>query len=235
MNGPVPREVHVRRILVIEDEPAIADTVVYALESEGFPTRWVRLGSEGLDVIRQEPVRLVVLDIGLPDGSGLEVCKAIRAISDVPVVFLTARGAEVDRVVGLEIGADDYVVKPFSPRELCARVKAIIKRSEGAAAPGGRGGVAIDHDTKTATYRGRPLELTRSELLILALLAERPGRVLSRRQIMERVWDDPAMSQERAVDTHIKTLRAKLREIAPDDDPIRTHRGLGYSLAEPPA
>jgi two-component system catabolic regulation response regulator CreB len=220
-------------ILIVEDEPAIADNVVYALETEGFRTRWVRLGAEGLEVLRSEPVRLVILDIGLPDGNGFEFCKAMRSLSDVPVVFLTARSDEVDRVVGLEIGADDYVVKPFSPRELAARVKAILRRAEtGSTSPApSDSDFEVDREGHTVRYRGRTLSLTRSELMILTLLLEHPGRVFSRRQIMERVWEAPDMSQERAVDSHIKTLRTKLREVAADHDPIRTHRGLGYSLA----
>ena len=221
-------------ILIIEDEPAIADNVVYALESEGFEVRWVRLGADGLEILRTERVGLVILDIGLPDGSGLEFCKTIRSFSDVPVIFLTARSDELDRVVGLEIGADDYVVKRFSPRELTARVKAILKRARGS--PPSVPQLAdfeLDRERRSVRYRGRPLTLTRSELLILTLLLEQPGRVFSRRQIMQHVWTDPEMSLERAVDTHIKALRAKLRDVAPDVDPIRTHRGLGYSLVDP--
>lgn len=216
-------------ILIIEDEPAIADNVVYALEKEGFETRWVRLGAEGLAVLREEPIALVVLDVGLPDGSGFEVCKTIRGFSDVPVLFLTARSEEVDRVVGLEIGADDYVVKPFSPRELGARVKVILRRARAPShAAADAAAFTVDRGRQRVEYHGTALELTRSELMILLALLERPGRVLSRRQIMERAWDEPDMSQERAVDTHIKTLRAKLRAVAPDDDPIETRRGLGY-------
>ena len=133
--------------------------------------------------------------------------------------------------MGLEIGADDYVVKPFSPRELSARVKAILKRAGGGSPAEAAPDFEVDRDGHSVRYRGQALELTRSELMILTLLLEQPGRVFSRRQIMERVWEVPDMSQERAVDTHIKTLRAKLRDVAPEIDPIRTHRGLGYSLA----
>jgi len=218
-------------ILIIEDEPAIADNVVYALEAEGFRTHCVRLGSEGVEYLRNEAVGLVVLDVGLPDGSGFEFCKTIRSFSDVPVIFLTARSDEVDRIVGLEIGADDYVVKPFSPRELSARVKVILRRAAAGPPDEPLPDFEVDRDGHTVRYRGTPLPLTRSELMILTMLLERPGRVFSRRQIMERVWDAPNMSQERAVDTHIKTLRAKLREAAGGNDPIRTHRGLGYSVA----
>jgi len=222
-------------ILIIEDEPSIADTVVYALENEGFRARWARLGAEGLEILRRESVQLVLLDVGLPDGNGFELCKTIRSFSDVPVVFLTARSDEVDRVVGLEIGADDYVVKPFSPRELTARVKVILRRVSGSPVAEAASGFEIDRDRREIRYRGRLLSLTKSELLILSLLVVQPGRVFSRQQIMEKISDEPGMSQVRAVDTHIKTLRAKLREVTPDHDPIRTHRGLGYSLEERPA
>jgi two-component system catabolic regulation response regulator CreB len=225
-------------ILLIEDEPAIADNVVYALETEGFETEWAQLGEQGLELLREREIALVILDVGLPDGNGFEFCKRIREFSDVPVIFLTARSDEVDRVVGLEIGADDYVVKPFSPRELSARVKVVLRRVQ-AARPadavisekpdlGFR--FTLDRAANRVRYGDAPLNLTKLEFMILTLLMESPGRVFSRSQIMERVWEQPGMSQERAVDTHIKSLRAKLRDVSPDRDPIKTHRGFGYSL-----
>lgn len=219
-------------ILLIEDEPAIADNVLYALQTEGFRTLSAALGRDGLELLRERSVQLVILDVGLPDGSGFEFCKQIRALSNVPVLFLTARGDEVDRVVGLEIGADDYVVKPFSPRELCARVKVILRRAaaQPALPAGASSDFVIDRERHRVRYLGSALELTRSEFQILVTLLERPERVLSRRQIMQRVWDVPDMSQERAVDTHIKAIRAKLRQVAPEREPIETHRGVGYSL-----
>ena len=230
-------------ILIVDDEPAIADNVVFALQKEGFDPVWVDLGAKALEVLRDRSVDLVILDVGLPDGSGFEFCKQIREAFDVPVLFLTARGDEIDRVVGLEIGADDYVVKPFSPRELTARVKVVLRRiqrtnsttlsegAEAAAAPRGDEGLQLDTSARVAHYGGRRLDLTKSEWLILALLAGKPGRVFSRSEIMQAVWDEPAMSTERAVDTHIKTLRAKLKDAGAEGDPIHTHRGVGYSFS----
>ena len=232
------------RILIIEDEPAIADTLVYALKTEGFTPEWCATGRAGLAALAAKPFALVVLDVGLPDGSGFEVCKTIRARSGVPVLFLTARNAELDRVLGLELGGDDYMVKPFSPRELTARVKAILRRTNGGtAAPaeqchllgdiagtGPAGGFAVDEERCAISFRGAALELTRYEFRLLKTLVAKPGRVFSREQLMAAAWEDPGASLDRTVDAHIKTLRAKLHAIAADADPIQTHRGLGYSL-----
>jgi two-component system catabolic regulation response regulator CreB len=227
------------RILIVEDEPAIADTLVYALKTEGFAPEWRPTGREALAALAAETFALVILDIGLPDLSGFEVCKQIRARSAVPVLFLTARQAEVDRVVGLEIGGDDYVVKPFSPREVTARVKAILRRSVtvqcnplGYTAPEAVAEFAVDEERCLIRFQGVALALTRNEYRLLKTLVARPGRVYSRDELMTAAWDDPGASLDRTVDAHIKTLRAKLREVAPDADPIQTHRGLGYSLRE---
>lgn len=229
-------------ILIAEDESAIADTVVYALRSEGFAAEHCLLGGEVVPRLRAGGVDLVVLDVGLPDTTGFDVCRALRAFSDVPVIFLTARDSEIDRVLGLELGADDYIVKPFSPRELVARVRARLRRHAPAAtnstsAPGASdarwqtlGDFEIDREGKRLRFRGRLLELTRYEYGLIDALMARPGAVLSRSKLMDKVWVDALDSSDRTVDTHIKTLRAKLRAIAPDSDPIRTHRGLGYSL-----
>lgn len=225
------------RILIIEDEPAIADTLVYALKTEGFAPDWCATGRAGLGALEKNNFALVVLDVGLPDGTGFDVCKAIRARSTVPVIFLTARNTELDRVLGLELGGDDYLVKPFSPRELTARVKAILRRVNGgpatqaAAAPGAATkGLVVDEERCVITCRGVPLELTRYEFRLLKTLAARPGRVFSREQLMTAAWEDPGSALDRTVDAHIKTLRAKLRAIVADQDPIQTHRGLGYSF-----
>lgn len=236
-----------RRILIVEDEPAIADTLLYALKTEGFAPEWCATGRAGLAALAartDRPFALVVLDVGLPDGTGFEVCKTIRRTSTVPVIFLTARNAELDRVLGLEIGGDDYLVKPFSPRELTARVKAILRRvpaAETAVAKGPMAGGAavttgdfhVDDARCVIAYRGVALELTRYEFRLLKVLAAQPGRVFSRDQLMTAGWEDPGASLDRTVDAHIKMLRAKLRAVAPDADPIQTHRGLGYSLREP--
>jgi len=230
---PTPAMAATPAILIAEDETAIAETVLYALRSEGFTAEHVLLGGEVAPRVRAGGVDLVVLDVGLPDITGFEVCRALRAFSEVPVIFLTARDGEIDRVVGLELGADDYVVKPFSPRELVARVRARLRRRTQAEAASWQmhGAFEIDRDGKRIRYRGRALDLTRYEYGLLDVLMQRPGAVLSRTQLMDRVWADALDSSDRTVDTHIKTLRAKLRAMDErDDDPIRTHRGLGYSL-----
>ncbi len=227
-----------QRILVVEDEPAIADTIVYALASDGFEPQWCATGGAALDAARAGNFALAVLDVGLPDINGLELFKQLQQGSGLPAIFLTARSGEIDRVVGLELGADDYIAKPFSPRELVARVRTVLRRVQRAApaavaAPGAAGGFEIDDERKSIRLYGRALDLSRTEYRLLKVLIERPGRVFSRDELMERAWDDPASAFDRTVDAHIKALRAKLREAAPDDDPIVTHRGLGYSLREP--
>lgn len=228
-----------KRILLIEDEAGIADTIVYALGREGFAVSWHMLGREGLASLEREAVDLVLLDVGLSDANGFDLCRAIRAKSAVPVVFLTARADEIDRVVGLEIGADDYVVKPFSPRELVARVKAILRRgalaveaSPQETMPSAERVFALQHDALRAVIRlnDQVLDLTRYEYRLLAALMAEPERVFSRAQLMDKAWDEPEVSFERTVDAHIKALRAKLRAAQADADPIRTHRGLGYSF-----
>jgi two-component system catabolic regulation response regulator CreB len=221
-------------ILVVEDEPAIADTIEFALESEGFRCHRLEGGAGVVEVLDRQPVALVILDIGLPDMSGIEVCRRLRQRHDVPVIFLTARSGEVDRVVGLELGADDYVTKPFSPRELAARVKAVLRRSgrgNSASAPPGAT-FALDEERRQISYFGKPLELSRYEYRLLAVLVKKPGRVYSRDELLDLVWDAPEASLDRTVDAHVKNLRAKLRDIRPDVDPITTHRGMGYSLKE---
>ncbi|MDO8540249.1 MAG: two-component system response regulator CreB [Opitutaceae bacterium] len=232
------------RILIVEDEPAIADTLVYALRTEGFAPEWCATGRAGLAALRAKPFALVVLDVGLPDGSGFDFCKEIRAGSAVPVLFLTARNTELDRVLGLELGGDDYLTKPFSPRELTARVKAILRRTNGGplrthaetaeargVSPTGQAReIEIDEERCLVRYRGQELQLTRYEYRLMKALAAKPGRVFSREQLMSAAWEDPGASLDRTVDAHIKTLRAKLHAVASDRDPIQTHRGLGYSL-----
>jgi two-component system catabolic regulation response regulator CreB len=223
-------------ILVVEDEAAIAETIVYVLRTEGFAPVWKTTGREALAVLAEQPVALVVLDVGLPDASGFDVCRELQRAARVPVLFLTARSAEVDRIVGLELGADDYVAKPFSPRELAARVRAILRRSQGGTATAAGAAAAAEwaHDSARCriAYRGRALELTRNEYRLLSVLLAAPGRVYSREQLLAAAWEDPGAALDRTVDAHVKTLRAKLRAAAPEADPIVTHRGLGYSLRE---
>ena len=239
-----------KTVLIVEDEQAIADSIAYALRTDGFTPRHVMLGEQALDALRPIPGEaapmpvLVVLDVGLPDMSGLEVCRRLRQFSEIPVIFLTARSDEIDRIVGLEIGADDYVTKPFSPRELVARIRVILRRAGVAQAPR-ETGMTIAAPVAPAAparfelraleakvlFHGRPLDLTRYEYLLLKTLLEHPGHVLSRAQLMERVWSGASDTLERTVDAHVKSLRAKLRAVDAQVDPIHTHRGLGYSLA----
>lgn len=221
-----------QQILIVEDEQAIADTLIYALGTEGFATTHCLLGRDGLEMALAGAVDLLILDIGLPDISGLELCRQLRRASDVPVLFLTARGDEIDRILGLELGGDDYVVKPFSPREVAVRVRRILQRQAPAARQplGGTGPFAHDPARRLICYQGEPLELTRYEYALLAALLAAPGRVFTRAQLMATAWSHPDHSLERTVDTHIKTLRAKLRAICPDQEPIQTHRGVGYAL-----
>jgi two-component system catabolic regulation response regulator CreB len=224
-------------VLLIEDEAGIADTVLYALRSEGFEATHCLLGQSGLERLAAGGIDLVVLDVGLPDRSGFEVCRELRRSSEVPVIFLTARAGEIDRVVGLELGADDYVVKPFSPRELIARIRARLRRTPlrekeiGDAGEWKRCG-AFEHDAvgHRIRYADQSLALTRYEYGLLRVLLARPGAIFSRAQLMDAVWTDATDSADRTVDAHVKTLRAKLHAIVPDADPLRTHRGVGYSL-----
>lgn len=225
-------------ILIAEDEPAIADAVLYALRSEGLQAEHCLLGREVVPRVMAGGIDVVVLDVGLPDRSGFDVCRELRGareawVSEVPVIFLTARNDEIDRVLGLELGADDYMSKPFSPRELVARVRARLRRSQvdgSAQAEVARGDFQLDREGHRIRFRGKVLDLTRYEYALLGGLLQRPGAILSRAQLMDRGWDSDADSADRTVDTHIKTLRAKLRAAGVEHDPIRTHRGLGYAL-----
>lgn len=223
-----------RTILVVEDEASIAEAITYALRTEGFAPLWRTTGREALATLATQPPALVVLDVGLPDMSGLDVCRELRRrAAALPVIFLTARSAEIDRVVGLELGADDYMVKPFSPRELTARVRAVLRRAgPGTAASAEAGPWRHDAERCRLSYRGCPLDLTRNEYRLLAALVAAPGRVFSREQLLVAAWEDPGAALDRTVDAHVKLVRAKLRELAPEHDPIVTHRGLGYSLRE---
>ena len=224
------------RVLVVEDELAIADTLLYALRSEGLAVEHCTLGGQALQRLRGGGIDVVVLDVGLPDVGGFDVCRQLRGFSQVPVIFLTARNDEIDRVLGLELGADDYVGKPFSPRELVARVRARLRRPAppGAGSAGSgwaqHGAFAIDREGRRVRYGETVLELTRYEYALLAALLQRPGAILSRAQLMERGWDHASDSADRTVDTHVKTLRAKLRAAGAAGEPIRTHRGVGYAL-----
>jgi len=220
-----------KNILLIEDEQSIADTICYALQTENFIVEWKSLGREGIDYLKFHAIDLVILDVGLPDMSGFDVCKEIRRFTEVPIIFLTARNSEIDRVVGLEIGADDYVTKPFSPRELVARVKVRLKRSSHTATVLVHNALFIvDENANRIIFNDQALELTRYEYLLLKLLISQPERIFSREQLMQKIWDSPEHVMDRTVDAHIKTLRSKLRAISVDAELIKTHRGMGYSI-----
>ncbi len=253
-----------KTIVVAEDEPLIAENIAYALSTEGWSPLVCRTGAEVRRALAEGVVELVILDLGLPDVSGFTVLGEIRKNQGPPVIVVTARADEVDRVAGLEMGADDYVVKPFSPRELTARVRAVLRRTGGApegereeegegegegergssgTAGAGTGAweespaerakpLEIDEERLRISCHGVPLVLSRTEYRILRALAAHPGRVFSRRRLMEEAWDEPDMSLERTVDAHVKAIRRKIRAVRADLDPIETHRGDGYSLKE---
>lgn len=230
------------RILVIEDESGIADTIQYVLSTDGFAPVWCATAQQALQEFAAEPPALAILDVGLPDLNGFELFKRLHALpggASVPMLFLTARSDEIDRVVGLELGADDYIAKPFSPRELVARVRGILRRTVRApsvepqkAALATNSVFMLDEERRQIRFCGRVLELSRYEYGILRLLVRKPGRVFTRDELLNQVWEDGSGSLDRTVDAHIKTLRAKLKAVAPHTEPIRTSRGSGYALAE---
>jgi DNA-binding response OmpR family regulator len=215
-------------IVVVDDEPNIADLVDLYLAREGFRVLKTETGEAGLRAVKDHRPRLVVLDVGLPDVDGLEVCKRLRATSQIPVIFLTARDSEVDRVLGLELGGDDYLTKPFSPAELVARVKAVLRRVDGgpAAEVMQAGQVAIDAGRREVRVSGEPVDFTTKEFDLLRYLAERPGLALSRQQILDGVWGYDWYGDARTVDVHIAQVRKKLGETVE----IKTVRGVGYRL-----
>jgi two-component system catabolic regulation response regulator CreB len=234
------------RLLVLEDDPAIAQTVVFAFEREGFEVQVLERITQARAALQQYPLAadVAVFDVGLPDGSGLELCRELRqsggAAARLPLLLLSARTEEIDRVLGLELGADDYVSKPFSPRELVARVRALLRRSasgtqgsslqlvDKAAATTPR--LVCDAGTGRALWQGQALPLTRREWQLLQVLLTQPDRIWSRDALLDAAWGERAEFTDRTVDTHIKTLRAKLREAGAEPELIATHRGLGYAL-----
>lgn len=226
-------------IFIVEDEPSIAQTVQFALESEGFDAEHFTTGHACLDRLSDAQPALILLDVGLADGNGFDFFRLIREQTRVPIVFLTARGEEIDRVVGLEMGADDYIVKPFSLRELVARVRVVLRRGEVAGCipidkpqqePSSSQLFSVDEARHRIHFRSQELELTLHEYRLLKTLISQPGRVFSRAQLLENAWDNPDHRLERTVDSHIKSLRNKLRTVDKSNDPICTHRGIGYSL-----
>ncbi|GAB7535834.1 response regulator [Burkholderia sp. 3C] len=233
-------------ILIVEDEPKLSALLADYLHAEGFGTAIVADGREVVPYVQAHEPALVLLDLMLPGRGGLDICRDLRGFSIIPVIILTARVDEIDRLLGLELGADDYVCKPFSPREVVARVKAILRRidqaarpkpagEEAGASPGGPGGpFAIDPEHHLAQLHGRNLHLTPVELRLLALLVANPGRIYSRDFLLRRLYDDHRVVTDRTVDSHVKNLRRKLQAVQPEHDYIRSIYGVGYQF-EPDA
>ncbi len=222
------------RILVVDDEPAIMDAVAYALRSEGFSVETVSDGEAALEEARTEPYDLMLLDLMLPRLSGVEVCRRVRAESDIPIIMLTAKDAEVEHVVGLEAGADDYVTKPFSMAELMSRVRALLRRRDldrGSSYSVRRvGELELDLNRHRVLVGAEPVQLTPSEFKVLALLAGEPERVFSRREIMQHLWESSYVGDQRACDIHVSNLRRKVERNAGRPERILTVRGTGYKL-----
>jgi DNA-binding response OmpR family regulator len=225
----------VTRILVVDDEPTIRDSVGYALQREGFDVHSARDGTEALRMARAEPPDVIVLDVMLPGLSGREVCRQLRAESDVPILMLSARGGEVDRVLGLELGADDYVTKPFSLAELVSRVRALLRRREldraGRDAALRIGDLELDMAAHDVRIEGARVHLTPSEFRLVALLASHPGRAFSREELVRHLWDTDYTGGERAVDAHVVNLRRKLEADPGEPRRLVTVRGIGYALS----
>ncbi len=219
------------RILVVEDEKPIADAILYALKTENYQSVWCSNGTDALQALNKDEFTLLLLDIGLPDINGFELCRKIRTSSQIPIIFLTARSEEVDKIVG-----DDYMIKPFSPRELVARIRAILRRvtpaqnNPGIENQDSAGIFLIDDQSKCIRFRGKILDLTKQEYQILSAFIKNQGRVFSREQLLDIAWEESGFCSERTIDTYIKTLRSKLHDIDESFDPIVTHRGFGYSL-----
>jgi two-component system, OmpR family, response regulator RegX3 len=222
------------RVLVVDDELAIRDALEYALRNEGFEVDGAADGESGLQAALETPYDVVVLDLMLPRMSGTEVCRRLRGESAVPIIMLTAKGAELDRVLGLEVGADDYVTKPFSMAELIGRIRAIMRRRDldrsGAASVLRVGGLELDPIRHEARIDGDPKRLTPSEFKLLLLLAQEPGRVFTRREIMQHLWDSTYVGDQRACDIHISNLRQKIEDDAANPERVVTVRGVGYKL-----
>jgi two-component system response regulator RegX3 len=226
-----------RRILLVEDEAAITEPLAAALEREGFSTSVVGTAGEALASADRLAPDLVLLDIGLPDGSGFDVCRVLRGRSTTPIIMLTARGEEADRVAGLELGADDYVVKPFSAREVVARVRAVLRRAESPGSPADGaieiGALRVDATRHAAILDGKDLELSRKEFDLLWTLISHAGRLLTRERLIEEVWDMNWFGSTKTLDVHISSLRKKLADDPSDPTYIHTVRGVGFRFTGP--
>jgi two-component system, OmpR family, response regulator BaeR len=217
-------------IMIVEDEAKIAALLHDYLAAAGYRTRCVAEGGGVVEEVRQTPPDLLLLDIMLPGVDGLTICREIRQFSNLPIILLTARVEEIDRLLGLELGADDYVCKPFSPREVVARVKVILRRVAAAGGPATAAPLLIDAERFSAALHGKPLDLTPVEFRLLSTLGEHPGRVFSRNQLMDILYVDHRVVSDRTVDSHVKNLRRKLVEAGGDEECLRSIYGVGYKL-----
>jgi len=226
-----------RKILVVDDEPKVCDLVKAYLEKDGFDVMLSGNGKDAVEKARMIKPDLIVLDLNLPGMDGIEVFRTVRAFSDIPVIMLTARDDEVDKIVGLQIGADDYVTKPFSPRELSARVAAVLRRYTDGTRPAGRlvsGDLLVDFERHEVKYKNEAVGLTAAEFKLLAVMAKNPGRVFTRLQMMDLAFGETYEGYDRTIDAHIKNIRQKLSKIGGDaDNPVITVRGVGYKLEQP--
>jgi len=220
-------------VLIVEDEPQLAALLADYLHSAGYATQVVGDGSQAVQAVRQLEPALVLLDIMLPGKDGMEVCREVRTFSGVPIIMVTARIEEIDRLLGRELGADDYVCKPFSPREVVARVKAVLRRMDPGRAAA-RAGLVLDEERLLATLHGNPLDLTAVEFRLLSILVSEPGRIFTRAQLMGRIYTDHRVVSDRTIDSHIKKLRRKIEAVSPDEELIHSVYGVGYKF-EPPA
>jgi two-component system response regulator RegX3 len=225
-----------RTILLVEDEESITTPLAAALERDGFAAAVVRTAADAIEHGRRLAPDLVLLDLGLPDGSGFDVCRELRAASQVPIIILSARGEETDRVVGLELGADDYVVKPFSAREVVARIRAVLRRAGAPETPGGGpvelGELRLDPARRAVTLAGKPLELSRKEFDLLALLVREAGSVVSRERLIDEVWDVNWFGSTKTLDVHVSGLRRKLGDDPASPRYLHTVRGVGFRFAD---
>lgn len=227
----------INTVLIVEDNADVAKLLCATLQQAGLTCSVCGSAAETRRILRDKLFDAIILDIGLPDGNGFDLCKEIRNDSDIPIIFLTGRNDEIDRVQGLEIGGDDYITKPFSPRELIARIKAIARRIPAAGRrhapkPGQESQFQVDAQRNSIRYLDTELKLSRYEYLILKILISHPGWIFSREKLMSLAWTDPQASDIRTVDAHIKSIRAKLKAVSPEQEPIVTRRGVGYSLKE---
>jgi two-component system response regulator BaeR len=216
--------------MIVEDEPRLASVLVDYLNAAGYRTRWIADGLEVVPAVKSDPPDLILLDLMLPGRDGIDVCRELRTFTDTPIVMVTARVEEIDRLLGLELGADDYICKPFSPREVVARVRAILRRAGREPVSPATAALRIDENRFRAEFHGQPLDLTPVEFRLLHALAAEPGRVFSRDRLLDVLYTDHRVVTDRTVDSHVKNLRRKLEQIDPDHDLIRSIYGVGYKL-----